>query len=786
MPFFFVLRLNPLANLRSKWSAELASPIIHDMPTFISELRRRNILRAAAAYALIAWIIIEAGSVLMPTFGASPGAFQIYVIVVLGGFVLSLALAWIFEITDQGVKLDRDVDRSGPRDRQSHQHMNAVIIGLLILALAVSITFNVTDIRGGPPLPVAASERMSIAVLPFHNRSSDPDNLLFADGIHDDLLTRLANNKSLRVISRTSVMEYRNTTKKLPRIGEELGVDTILEGSVQRVGDTVRINMQLVDAASDEQVWAKVYDRNLTMQNIFAIQTDISAAISRALRAELIPANEGRMSRIPTDNLIAYNRYNEARSQMAKRERLAALDAKLKFEEAIEIDPEFADAYAGLATSILLLYINHQAIDQDEAYRLSEAAIDTALALDPELADAYATLGLLKLQIWMNTRIGSENFEAAAAFSNALELNPNHASAYMWFASLRQAEAKYNEAIELFEKSIEVDPLGRIPYASLPKLYAQLNQNAEALRLWIRAIEIHPDWPTPYEYIAVHLYALGRPDESLAWYYRVLDLTDSPAEAGNLSLGIYVDFGDIERARSIASSIPQDHPLFDMTDAFGLLFDQNPKGALTSMLAALEQKPNRPPFVYEIVADTALLAGDLDTARKFVLLHNPVLASDSELVINKFTMKSVVALAYIARQKGDTQKSYDMLTRALPVVQAQPRLGITGHGILDVQIFATLGRVEDAISALEEAVSEGFRSTLIFNTWSIRADPYLKSLENNGRFIALLETIDLDLRRMRENATAAEDSGDWDSLRQIAISAAHSDVLANAAAIRKH
>ena len=575
----------------------------------------------------------------MPTFGASTVAFQIYVIVVICGFAVSLALAWIFEITDQGVKLDRNVDRSISPNGQSRQRMNPVIIGLLILALGVSITFNVTDIRGSSSQPVADTERMSIAVLPFDNRSSDPDNVMFADGIHDDLLTRLANNKSLRVISRTSVMAYRDTTKKVPQIGRELGVDTVLEGSVQRIGDKVRINMQLLNAETDEHLWAKAYDFNLTMQDIFDIQSEISAAISLELRAELTPADAGRLARIPTSNLIAYSRYNEARSQMAKRERTAALDARVKFEEAVEIDPEFADAYAGLATSILLLNINHAAIDQDEAYRLSQEAIDNALALDPNLADAYATLGLLKLQIWAVTRLGSENIEAAVAFSKALELNPNHASAYMWFASLRESEEMYSEAIELYEMSIDVDPLGRIPHANLPKLYARLNQNEEALRLWVRAVEIHPDWATAYEYLAVHLYALGRPDESLAWFNRVTDISDAPSKAGNINIGIFMDFGEVERARSIANSIPEGQPFYDMRQAFSLLFDQNPKGALDSMLAALDHEPNRPHYVYGIVADTALLAGEFDIARKYVLLSNPVLASDSEIVIDRHTVK---------------------------------------------------------------------------------------------------------------------------------------------------
>ena len=193
------------------------------MPSFISELRRRNVLRVAAAYALVAWIIIEAGSVLLPTFGASDAVFQTYVLIVLIGFIVSLVFAWIFEITPDGVKLDKDVDRESVAANGQRGLTNYVIIGLLIVALAISVTFNVTDIRGVKAQSAAdiMMSRQSIAVLPFSSRSTNPENTLFADGVHDDLLTKLANIGSLRVISRTSVMEYRGTTKNLRQIGQE-------------------------------------------------------------------------------------------------------------------------------------------------------------------------------------------------------------------------------------------------------------------------------------------------------------------------------------------------------------------------------------------------------------------------------------------------------------------------------------------------------------------------------------------------------------------------------------
>ena len=541
------------------------------MTTFISELRRRNVIRVAATYGLIAWIIIEAGSVLLPTFGAPEGAFQIYVIAVIGGFVLSLILAWVFEVTPDGVKRERNLDSAARRaSPESRQRMNLVIIGLLVVALTVSITFNVTDIRNSTESNEAVTDGNWIAVLPFTNISSNPESAALVDGIHNDLLTRLANNKALKVISQTTVMEYRNSAKSIPQIGRELGVDTILEGTVQQAGDTVRINMQLIDARTDEHLWAKVYDRSLTMQDIFEIQTDISAEIALELRAALAPEENGRNARLPTDNLIAYSLYSKAQSDMATRIPEDALAARQQFEQAIELDPQFAEAHAGLATSVLLLYINDQAVERDEAFAIAEEELNTALSLNPDLADAYAGLGLLKMQLWQQTRTGNENIEAAAAFRKALELNPNHAYAYMWFAGLRDTQGQIDEAIALYEKSKEVDPLGRIPYANLPGLYAQRGQHEESLRQLIQATELHPDWATPYEFIALQLAALGRIDESLAWIYRAREVSSNPFEGGNVDIGIYMTFGDTDRAKEALFTFPETHPLADYAEAVAL------------------------------------------------------------------------------------------------------------------------------------------------------------------------------------------------------------------------
>ena len=214
-----------------------------------------------------------------------------------------------------------------------------------------------------------------------------------------------------------------------------------------------------------------------------------------------------------------------------------------------------------------------------------------------------------------------------------------------------------------------------------------------------------------------------------------------------------------------------------------LLVDGKYDESLTYMLRMLEERPERPSFVYDIVSEVAMLAGDYDTSRKYALLFNPVLASDAELVINKHTVRSVVQLAFLDQHQGRPQIALEMLNRALPYAQSRPRLGMSGHGILDVQILTLLGRKDDALAALQAAVAEGFRSTIIYNLWLLTSDPYLAELRDDSRFRESIAIIDTDMQRMHRNTMQAEAAGDWQPLLQIAIEEA-SDLLQAALTIR--
>jgi TolB-like protein/Tfp pilus assembly protein PilF len=731
------------------------------MRNLIAELRRRNVLRIAAAYALSAWILIEAGSVLLPTFGATDKLFQGYVLLVIAGFVVAVVLAWLFEWTPEGVKLDRNVERAGARERKGSLRLNYAIIVLLAVALTVSLTFNVTQTEhaatGAPP--------RSIAVLPFESRSSNPDNRLFADGIHDDLLTRLANIKTLKVISRTSVMEYRDTTRNLREIGAELGVDSVLEGTVQRIGDSVRINMQLIDANTDEHLWAQAYDRQLTMQNIFSVQTEISESVAAALETKLSPEEQVRVQSTPTLDLRAYRLFKEGKQNLYLRQLETLRTARRQFEEAISLDPRYAEAHAGLAESVLLLWNNHHVLPQEEAIAVTEASLERALELDPDLADAHAILGLMKSTLWLQNRMGRENMEAEAAFRRAIEKNPNHSSAYMWFASLRGNEERLDEAIELYQRAIELDPLARIPYANLPLIYAKQGDDRAAMRLWLEAVRIHSDWPVVYRYIATHLWGMGRLDEGYAWYRKGKENSDDPFDGGNLDIGILVDLGEMEQARAALDEIPEDHLLSPTVDGYRALLDGDYRRASGHFAGLIENDVIPARLLYHIASDSALLAGDLDRARQYALAADPPLGSDARDTVDRQTAQNAVKLAYIHLREGRDAEAGRLLNETLEVIRDLPRLGTYGFGLRDVQIYALLGRNEDALNAFREAIDAGYRGSLMFDGWPLDADPYLDGIRQEPRFVAMVAELDGYLDDMRNRLFEAQAAGDFDSLR---------------------
>jgi TolB-like protein len=369
-----------------------------------SELKRRNVFRVAAAYVVVGWLILQLAEIVLGFIGAPDWVGKAIIALLVLGFVPALAVAWIFEVTDDGIVRD-DGNGNGHADGNGHRARRLDIVTLVAVVIVAIMVFwqhlqpasespersAVVDDRGQEPAPAdgpvpAAVEILpnSIAVLPFANRSAEDDTQFFVDGVHDDLLTQLARFSDLKVISRTSVMEYRDTTKNMRQIGQELGVATLLEGAVQRAGMRVRITAQLIDAETDEHLWADSFDRELTPENIFDIQSDIARAIAGSLVSTLSPEeiDEAVNDGAPTSNPDALDAYLQARAR-AELFDTGNTNARIDlYRRAVELDPDFASAWGELGYEVTNLYwfTTKNPVHREEA----RGYIDRALRMDPD------------------------------------------------------------------------------------------------------------------------------------------------------------------------------------------------------------------------------------------------------------------------------------------------------------------------------------------------------------------------------------------------------------------
>jgi TolB-like protein len=437
---------------------------------FFSELRKRNVFRVGIAYAVIAWLLAQVADLVLDAFPSPDWAMQAILLVLALGFPIALFLAWAFEVTPDGIMRDEDVDRSRPR----RPHRDALIIGMLVLAISLFVFVRFIWFSGDPELNV---ERRSVAAIPFENLSGDETNLPFTRGVHDDLLTQLSKIGSIKTISRTSVLQYRGTTKTIPEIASDLGVATILAGGVQRSGDRIRINVRLIDAATDEPLWAETYDRQLNAANIFAIQSEIARSIADALRATLTSNEQQRLAVVPTRNLEALDTYFLGK-QLLEERNVRALRAAIEyFMQVIELDPEFALAWSGLADAYMILPEYTTKIDLELVHEKSVAAATRALELDPEIPEVLASMA------WNRLIHDYDWAEAETLLRRALEIQSNNTSALHWLSHVLSWQGEHAEAIRWAKRAAEVDPHSTLMPMNLSYIYMDAGDFEESIRI---------------------------------------------------------------------------------------------------------------------------------------------------------------------------------------------------------------------------------------------------------------------------------------------------------------
>ena len=515
------------------------------MNEFLQRLKQRKLVQWAVAYVAAAFALLQGIDIVAQQFGWPEAVRRGITLALVVGFFVTLVLAWYH----------------GERGAQRVSGTELLIIGL-ILALGGGFLWRFAAASRSPdnktaaapneskiPEPVHALSEKSIAVLPFDNLSRDPDNAYFCEGVQDEILTRLAKVADLKVISRTSTQRFKSAPNDLKDIAKQLGVMHILEGSVQKANEQVRVNVQLINAMTDAHLWADTFDRKLT--DIFAVESEIAKTVADTLQAKLTGAEKQMMAAQPTSNTEAYELYHKGKSLWEKRTGDNIPKAIAFFEQAIARDPNYALAYAGLASAhILSPYYTHTDRRQEGA-KAKEAALK-ALSLDPNLAEAHSALG--KILFWAELNIAG----AVREYERALELKPNDAGTRHWYGNdTLAALGRFEEAIAEGRRAIELDPLSPIINADLGTTFFYAGRYDESAAQLRKTLEIDPTFFFAHYSLGIALQAKGDLSGAITEYEKAKQLTSDNLLVSTICAAAKARAGDKDAARQMLSELDE-------------------------------------------------------------------------------------------------------------------------------------------------------------------------------------------------------------------------------------
>jgi TolB-like protein/Tfp pilus assembly protein PilF len=518
------------------------------LKNFFSELKRRNVYKVAVAYAIVGWLLVQVATQVFPFLEIPNWVVRLVIALVAIGFPIALVIAWAFEATPEGIKRTKVADAmpvSAAIGRKKHAWIYVVVI-----AGAISVTLFFLGRYTARNSSSASSSEVpakSIAVLPFDNLSRDPDNAYFAEGVQDEILTRLAKIADLKVISRTSTQRFKSAPSDLPAIAKQLGVMHILEGSVQKAKDQVRVNVQLINAMTDAHLWADTYDRKLT--DIFAVETEIAKTIADTLQAKLSGSEKQMMAAQPTTDTTAYELYHKGRSLWEKRSGDNIPKAIAFYEQAITRDPNYALAYAGLANAYILLPFYTGADRRAVVPKAKDAALK-ALGLDPNLAEAHLALG--KILFFGEIDLAG----AMREYQRAIELKPNDATAHHWFGNdALAALGRFEEAIAEGKRAVELDPLSPIINADLGATFFYARRYDESATQLRKTLEIDPTFFYAHYNLGIALQAKGDLSGAIAEYEKAKQLSSGDLFMSALLAAAKAHAGDKGAALQMLSDL---------------------------------------------------------------------------------------------------------------------------------------------------------------------------------------------------------------------------------------
>ena len=699
----------------------------------VSELRRRNVFRMAVLYLVAAWLIMQVAEVVITLGGLPIWAGRAILAVLAVGFPIALAFSWFYELTPEGVKLEKDVDPTDSITHVTGRRLDFIVIALLTAAVIV-FAYDKWWLRDD--ITLVATTPNSVAVLPFTNVSDDPAQQYFSDGITDELINTLARLPGLHVTARASSFQFAGSLAgvEVGDIARQLGVATLVVGSVRRAEDTVRVTAKLVNADDGLQMWSESFDREIT--DIFAIQDEIAAAIAAALQVRLSLQRTAEPSVSRAASIDAYNLYLLGRYHFQKRSVFELEQAQRYFDNAIERDPGFAPAYNGLADSILLQSdAGYGAVPVEQSIAAALPLIEKSLELNPLLAETHASLGLLRV-------LERDVLASEAALKRATELNPNLSQAFVWLYITYEKAIQPRNAFATLQHAFALDPLSPIVNTNMAAELWIRSRTQEALQAANRIIQIAPDGPLGYRRTGRIKWTSGELAEAVSWYRQSIEKAPEDRNS-RLELGaLLVDLGIYDEAESLL-----DHQRYIAYLAQGRVEE-----ALAVVRTSVEERPEHLSTIFA-AAHSEARAGNYDRVRR---LLEP-LADEAETGEGSLFRRSgihfwdpqiaAMDLAVALLATGDRKAGLELLAEVRTHFAFLRSEGLE-HPMLRLQearILALEGRQDGALEALRQIIGAGWRF------WYMDGDPALKNLQESREFRSIVNDRNMLVARERAN-----------------------------------
>jgi len=738
----------------------------------------------AVLYVLAAWLVMQVADVLSSLVDFPDWLGPTLLALLAIGFPIALVFSWFFEVTPEGLSLEKDVPEGQSITRTTGRRMDFVIIAIMAAAL-ILFAYDKWWPRG--PM------ELSVAVLPFANMSEDPSQEYFSDGISEEILNLLAQIQPLKVIARTSSFSFKGKEVDIATMAQRLNVRNILEGSVRRSGNRVRITAQLIDARDSSHLWSQTFDRDYDAENLFNIQSEIARAITGRLRMTLTGEDEQRLDSVPTKNTEAYTAYLIGRQRLTDRKVDELADAVEQFARAIELDPQFAGAYSGLADACYI-YGSYSGGHSNAHCPASPAEYEQmarkALELDPKSGEAWITLaGAIKMQTDGSLESAPKFHEIIAAFERGLELNPTLSQGYHWLGVVHQHFVVYPDPPRgwfeawragvwesIYDKGLEVDPLS-IQLHLMKCFYPLVSKNGDdAIRHARRIIEIAPDSPRGYESSGELAWGFkGRLDESIRWESQALE-RDPKHPGFPKSMGrAYSALGDPDMALAYfdlarALTAPDNKSAQDnilVEQAVILLVSGKEKTAqIAELQALLSESTSIENLVFGVSADLA--TGQPANALAHIEKVAPKCLG-AKSIPEEYFWGCPDELVRVYQELGDIAAAQALgdanVQRAKMWADGFP----ADWSYLEyARALATAGRTDDALDVLENLVSSGWRGEYdFFLRFALYFDVAFDAVRDDGRFQAILATIEADMAQQLENVRDMQRRGEVPTLEEV-------------------